>query len=110
MGRGRADSTGSTAVSVWLVEPLDPLIARDGRPSSVGGHFFTVSFPYPSMLAGAVRTRMGCENGACTLRGDRALAELRDKVIVRGRPLAELRPGDEEALPGLAPRPRALPP
>ena len=51
-------------MSVWLVEPLDPLIARDGRPSSVGGHFFTVSFPYPSMLAGAVRTRMGCENGA----------------------------------------------
>jgi CRISPR-associated protein Cmr3 len=95
-------------MSVWLVEPLDPLIARDGRPSSVGGHFFTVSFPYPSMLAGAVRTRMGCENGAFTLRGESALAELREKVIVRGPLLAELRSDNEEVLQWLAPAPRDL--
>lgn len=95
-------------MSVWLVEPLDPLIARDGRPSSVGGHFFTVSFPYPSMLAGAVRTRMGCENGAFTLKGESALAELREKVIVRGPLLAELRPDNEEVLQWLAPAPRDL--
>lgn len=94
-------------MSVWLIEPLDPLIARDGRPSSVGGHFFTVSFPYPSMLAGAVRTRMGCENGAFTLKGERALAELREKVTVRGPLLAELRP-DDEVLQWLAPAPRDL--
>jgi CRISPR-associated protein Cmr3 len=94
-------------VSVWLVEPLDPLIARDGRPSSVGGHFFTVSFPYPSMLAGAVRTRMGCENGAFTLRGD-SLKELRENVIVRGPLLAEIRPDNEEVLQWLAPAPRDL--
>lgn len=95
-------------MSVWLVEPLDPLIARDGRPSSVGGHFFTVSFPYPSMLAGAVRTRMGCENGAFTLKGETALAELREKVIVRGPLLAELRPDGEEVLQWLVPAPRDL--
>jgi CRISPR-associated protein Cmr3 len=94
-------------VSIWLVESLDPLIARDGRPSSVGGHFFTVSFPYPSMLAGAVRTRMGCENGAFTLRGD-SLKELKENVIVRGPLLAELRSEGEEILQWLAPAPRDL--
>jgi CRISPR-associated protein Cmr3 len=94
-------------VSVWLVEPLDPLIARDGRPASVGGHFFTVSFPYPSMLAGAVRTRMGCENGAFTLRGE-ALTELLEKVIVRGPLLAEMQPDGDEVLQWLAPAPRDL--
>jgi CRISPR-associated protein Cmr3 len=94
-------------VSVWLVEPLDPLIARDGRPASVGGHFFTVSFPYPSMLAGAVRTRMGCENGAFTLRGE-ALTELLEKVTVRGPLLAEMQPEGDEILQWLAPAPRDL--
>jgi CRISPR-associated protein Cmr3 len=94
-------------MSVWLIEPLDPLIARDGRPASFGGHFATVSFPYPSMLAGAVRTRMGCENGAFTLRGD-ALQELREKVTVRGPLLAELQPEGEEVLQWLVPAPQDL--
>jgi CRISPR-associated protein Cmr3 len=94
-------------VSVWLVEPLDPLIARDGRPASVGGHLSTISFPYPSMLAGAVRTRMGCENGAFTLRGD-ALKELLEKVIVRGPLLAEMQPEADEVVQWLVPAPRDL--
>ena len=94
-------------MSVWLVEPLDPLIARDGRPSSVGGHFFTVSFPYPSMLAGAVRTRMGCENGAFTLPRN-SLNELKEKVLVQGPVLVELARDGDEILQWLAPAPRDL--
>jgi CRISPR-associated protein Cmr3 len=94
-------------MSVWLVEPLDPLIARDGRPSSVGGHFFTVSFPYPSMLAGAVRTRMGCENGAFTIPKT-SLNELKEKVWVQGPLLAELQQDGEEVLQWFAPAPRDL--
>ena len=77
-------------MSVWLIEPLDPLIARDGRPAAVG-QFRTMDFPYPSMLAGAVRTRMGSEGGAFTIPGD-SLQELREKVPVRGPLLAELDP------------------
>ncbi len=95
-------------MSVWLIEPLDPLIARDGRPASVGGHFFTVSFPYPSMLAGAVRTRMGSENGAFALWGEDTLKELLEKVIVRGPLLAEVQPEGDEVLQWLAPAPRDL--
>lgn len=90
-------------MSVWLIEPLDPLIARDGRPAAVG-QFTTVDFPYPSMVAGAVRTRMGSEGGAFTIPGN-ALQELREKVHVRGPLLAEL---DSEGCvhQWLAPAPR----
>jgi len=75
-------------MNVWLIEPLDPLIARDGRPAAVG-RFDTVAFPYPSMVAGAVRTRMGSQNGAFSLPSS-ALGELKEKVIVQGPLLGEL--------------------
>jgi CRISPR-associated protein Cmr3 len=90
-------------MSVWLIEPLDPLIARDGRPAAVG-RFSTVGFPYPSMTAGAVRTRMGSEGGAFTLERT-ALSELKENVEVRGPLLAEL---DENGgvLQWLPPAPR----
>ena len=76
-------------MNVWLIEPLDPLIARDGRPSAVGGRFTTTKLPFLLMVAGAVRTRMGSEEGAFTLPRH-ALAELKEKVLVRGPLLAEL--------------------
>lgn len=90
-------------MSVWLIEPLDPLIARDGKPAAVG-HFRTVSFPYPSMIAGAVRTRMGCENGAFTIPRA-SLPELLEKVLVRGPVLTEL-DAEGKVLQWLAPAPR----
>lgn len=91
-------------MNVWLVEPLDPLIARDGRPAAVG-RFDTVDFPYPSMLAGAVRTRMGSQNGAFSLPGS-ALTELKEKVIVQGPLLAELNANGGEIQEWFAPAPR----
>lgn len=91
-------------MSVWLIEPLDPLIARDGRPAAVG-RFTTTSFPSPSMVAGAVRTRMGSEEGAFTLPGH-ALAELKEKVLVRGPLLVELSPEEGTICQWLAPAPR----
>ncbi|HEX4960991.1 MAG TPA: type III-B CRISPR module-associated protein Cmr3 [Thermoanaerobaculia bacterium] len=91
-------------MSVWLIEPFDPLIARDGRPSAVG-RFDTTSFPFPSMVAGAVRTRMGSVNGAFALSGS-ALDELKERVHVRGPLLAELNPDDGAVEEWLAPAPR----
>lgn len=90
-------------MSVWLIEPLDPLIARDGRPAAVG-RFSTVPFPYPSMTAGAVRTRLGSEGGAFTLPVD-ALEDLK-KVEVRGPLLAKLDAETDEVLEWLLPAPR----
>lgn len=45
----------------WLIEPRDPVIFRDGRPfnASPGARAKSLSFPFPSTLAGAVRTLAG---------------------------------------------------
>lgn len=50
-------------MKVWLIEPRDPLIARDGRPFGPvpGARAYTLAFPFPSTIAGAVRTRDGLD-------------------------------------------------
>lgn len=47
--------------TVWLIEPRDPLIARDGRPFSAdpGARATSLPFPYPSTTTGGLRTRAG---------------------------------------------------
>ena len=80
-------------MSVWLIEPLDPLIARDGRPAAVG-RFTTTSFPSPSMVAGAVRTRMGPEIRQYGAVYDEAMAEVKMLMSRRDQLLASLPPGE----------------
>ena len=48
-----------------LIEPRDPLIARDGRPftNSPGARARSLPFPFPQSLAGAYRTRRGLAQG-----------------------------------------------
>ncbi|MGC1378213.1 MAG: type III-B CRISPR module-associated protein Cmr3, partial [Anaerolineales bacterium] len=48
-------------MSVWIIEPRDPIIFRDGKPFSAtpGAWAKSLPFPYPSTIAGAVRTRAG---------------------------------------------------
>jgi len=45
----------------WIIEPRDPLIVRDGRPfgPTPGARAASLPFPFPSTLAGAVRTQVG---------------------------------------------------
>jgi CRISPR-associated protein Cmr3 len=47
-------------MSIWLIDPHDPLIFRDGRPfdPTPGARAVSLPFPLPSVTAGAVRTRM----------------------------------------------------
>ena len=47
----------------WLIEPIDPLIVRDGRPfgPTPGARARTLPFPFPQTIAGAVRTRDGLD-------------------------------------------------
>lgn len=47
----------------WLIVPRDPLIFRDGKPfvSTPGERANSMSFPFPSTLAGAIRTRSGTD-------------------------------------------------
>lgn len=48
-------------MSLWVLEPKDPLVFRDGRPFNPvpGARAVSLRFPLPSTIAGAVRTREG---------------------------------------------------
>lgn len=48
-------------MTLWLIEPRDPVIFRDGRPfnASPGARATTLAYPFPSTVAGATRTRAG---------------------------------------------------
>lgn len=52
-------------MDLWIIEPHDPLIVRDGRPfgPTPGARARSLDFPYPSTIAGGLRTRAGQENG-----------------------------------------------
>jgi CRISPR-associated protein Cmr3 len=91
-------------MSIWLIEPRDPLIARDGRPAGTGGRLSTLGFPFPSTIAGAVRTRLASGRGSFDLRTDGELGELRS-LRVEGPLLAEL-DGEGDGVTWLAPAPR----
>lgn len=49
------------SMNTWLLEPRDPLIARDGRPfrAEPGARARTLPFPLPSTITGAFRSRAG---------------------------------------------------
>ncbi len=44
-----------------LIEPRDPLLARDGRPFKAGQRAKTLDFLLPSTVTGAIRTRAGSD-------------------------------------------------
>lgn len=76
-------------MTIWLIEPRDPLIFRDGRPfnASPGARAKTLSFPFPASVAGAARTRAGLDaNG----RFDSGLIGALLNKQVRGPLLVEL--------------------
>lgn len=41
------------------ISPHDPIIARDGRPFNAGNRMKGLDWPYPSVLAGSLRTMLG---------------------------------------------------
>jgi CRISPR-associated protein Cmr3 len=90
-------------VSVWLIEPRDPLVARDGRPATIGGALRTVGFPFPSAVAGAVRTRLAGGAGSFALTAGE-IAELL-AIEVSGPLLAELAAEGDQVSAWFAPAP-----
>jgi CRISPR-associated protein Cmr3 len=96
-------------MSVWTIEPRDPLVARDGRPVGTGGALRTLGFPFPSTLAGAVRTRLAGGGGSFALNPAEIATLL--AIEVAGPLLAELpedtpETAEEGAATWLAPAPR----
>jgi len=81
-------------MTIWLVEPRDPLIAREGRPfgPDAGAAATSLPFPFPSTLAGGVRSRSAIdENGAFQYERDDTdhLNQLK-KIRIRGPLLVQL--------------------
>ena len=76
-------------MTVWLIEPRDPVIFRDGKPfnASPGARAKTLSFPFPATTAGAVRTRSGQDSSGRFASG--RITELLSQWI-RGPILVEL--------------------
>ncbi len=81
-------------MTIWLIEPRDPLIVREGRPfgSDPGAQATSLPFPFPSTLAGGARARSALDTDG-TFKYDRNdeknLAELK-KIRVRGPLLVQL--------------------
>ncbi len=76
-------------MTVWLIEPRDPVIFRDGRPfnASPGARAKTLAFPLPATTAGATRTRAGMDASGRFDKG--RIKELLNKQV-RGPLLVEL--------------------
>ncbi len=81
---------------LWTVEPRDTLIVRDARPVMEGaGPMRSLDFPWPSTLAGMVRTRVGLDaDGTFTLTPDEARA-----IAVAGPLLWSIGKDDDESEP-----------
>ncbi len=80
-------------MTVWIIEPQDPLIVRDGRPfhATPGARARSLPFPFPSTTAGGVRTRAGQdENG---IFDTDKITDVKG-IGVRGPLLAEIRKND----------------
>ncbi len=79
-------------MTLWLVEPHDPLIAREGRPfgPDAGASATTLPFPFPSTLAGGARSRSAIdENGIFQYERDDQMSD--EALRVRQEHLEELK-------------------
>lgn len=90
-------------MSVWIIEPRDPLIVRDGRPFGLipGARASSLPFPFPSTTTGALRTQIGLDNQGVFQKSQ---AQTLKKVEVRG-PLLVALEGEHESVTWYAPAP-----
>jgi CRISPR-associated protein Cmr3 len=75
------------------ITPHDPIIARDGRPFGIGQgiRMRSLDWPYPSVLAGSLRTMLGKINGGFSGEGvDNLLKDLLDIRIAGPLPLKNM--------------------
>lgn len=81
-------------MKTWIIEPRDPLIARDGRPfgPNPGVRATSLTFPFPSTTTGGVRTRAGLDTN-----GHFDVNRINDvkKIAVQGPLLVQLNDAHE---------------
>lgn len=91
-------------MKVWIVEPRDPLIVRDGRPFGPipGARAVSLAFPFPSTITGAIRTRDGLDEEGRFQKNE--IPRIK-QINVRGPLLVELKPNTGEVAKWLVPAP-----
>lgn len=91
-------------MSVWIIEPRDPVIFRDGRPFQAvpGARAVSLRFPFPSTTTGALRTREGLDEEG---RFQEKLVEHVKGIDVKGPLLVELDAKTGEISKWLVPAP-----
>lgn len=84
-------------MEIWLIEPHDPLIVRDGKPfgPNSGARAATLPFPFPSTTTGGIRSRAGMnDDGVFELPSEetRRKEKIKNlkKLTVRGPLLVQL--------------------
>jgi CRISPR-associated protein Cmr3 len=70
-----------------VIAPLDPVVARDGRPFNAGMRMKGLGWPYPSVLAGSLRTLLGKLQGGGF--PEKTVQELKDIEIAGPLPLKD---------------------
>lgn len=92
-------------MTIWIIEPRDPLIVRDGRPFGPvpGARAASLDFPFPSTTTGGVRTRYGLSQNGRDF--DAALIAEVKRIAVRGPLLVELNNTTDEIKRWFAPAP-----
>lgn len=91
-------------MTIWVIEPHDPLIVRDGRPfgPDPSARATSLSFPFPSTTTGGVRTRAGLNaNG---MFDENQINQVK-KIKVRGPLLVQLAQDGDNIEQWLAPTP-----
>jgi CRISPR-associated protein Cmr3 len=88
-----------TTNKIWIIEPRDPFIARDGKPFSVGVSAATLPFPFPSTTTGGIRTRAGFSSGGSFIdangKPDQILISKAKSIETKGALLVELNEGND---------------
>ena len=93
-------------MTIWIIEPHDPLIVRDGRPFSAvpGAQAVSLSFPFPSTTTGGVRTRAGLNTDGVFVADTKTIEAVK-KIKVRGPLLLQLPTEASKQLDWLLPAP-----
>lgn len=93
-------------MTIWIIEPRDPLIARDGRPfgPDPGARASTLPFPMPSVIVGGLRHKAGMDPEG-RFDGTPATIERIKQLTLRGPMLVELDDGADTVRQFLFPAP-----
>jgi CRISPR-associated protein (Cas_Cmr3). len=92
--KGKISFVPNSNRTIWLIEPRDPLIFRNGKPftPTPGAHAQSLPFPFPSTTTGGLRSKIGIDKGIFQQEGYPNNAEFKNlkKLYVCGPLLAQL--------------------